>query len=93
MRSEQAEWQMLNGGEIGKVTNGLGPAALNPLRGLHLIHWSLVAKFMSVSFFFAIPHSHYSVSFGAETMFHDQTSTTMPAVLLADKRPPKLLGE
>lgn len=65
-RSEQAEWQMLKGGETGKVTNELGPAALNPLRGLHLIHWSMMAKFMSVSFFFAIPHSHYSVSFPAE---------------------------
>ena len=66
MRSEQAEWQMLKGGETGKVTNELCPEALNPIRGPHLIHWSMMAQFMSVSFSFAIPHSHYSISFPAE---------------------------
>lgn len=39
------------------------PAALNPIGGPHLIHWSTVAKFMS---FFAIPLSHYYISFPAE---------------------------
>lgn len=69
-RSEQAEWQMPKGGETGKVTNELGSAALNLIRGPHLIHWSMMAKFMSVSSSFAIPHSHYSVSFQLRNREH-----------------------